>query len=473
MGTTIVYSDLEKATDKAAFAEWAISQHRQSRLYRTAKVASRYYAWQNVTISRFVQRLFNANGEAFQDTTASNLRIKSNVFHRLVSQRCMYSLGKGISFAGDSEGGSVKDKLGRRFDDDMVEVGRYALVHAVSFAFWNLDHIDVFKATEFVPVWDEHSGALRAGVYFYRIDPDNPLTAILYEEDGYTVFRSEGGGSSLREVEPKRGYVVTYDEIQASGLVENVQESNYSRLPIVPFWGNDQKTSALEGMRESIDAYDLIKSGFANDVQDCAQIYWIVENAGGMSDLDLAQFRDRLKLTHIANADTDDGGAVKPYTQDVPYAARAAILEKIKADIYEDFGALDVHTVAAGATNDHVDAAYQPLDEEADEFEKHMREGIMDILALQGIEDTPIFSRNRISNVKEQVEIVGIEAQWLDDETILRKLPNVTPDEVREIMDRKEEQAAERMANMPLALQQNALGAGNAPDGDGEGDEGR
>lgn len=469
MGNTIVYSDLQEQADKAAFCEWAIEKHRQSRLCRTAQVASRYYAWQNVTISRFVQKLFSTTGEAFRDTTASNLRIKSNVFHRLVSQRCMYSLGKGVSFAGDSETGSVKDKLGRRFDDDMVEVGRFALIHAVSFAFWNLDHIDVFKVTEFAPVWDEHSGALRAGVYFYRIDPDNPLTAILYEEDGYTVFRSEGSGSSLRMVEPKRGYKVSYDEIQASGLVENVEEDNYSRLPIVPFWGNDQKTSALEGMRESIDAYDLIKSGFANDVQDCAQIYWIVENAGGMTDADLAQFRDRLKLTHIANANTDDGGGVAPYTQDVPYAARSAILEKIKADIYEDFGGLDVHTIAAGATNDHIDAAYQPLDEEADEFEKHMREGIMDILALQGIEDTPVFSRNRISNIKEQVEVVGVEAQWLDDETILRKLPNITPDEVREIMARKEEQAAERMANMPLALQQNAQNTVETGD---EGDEG-
>ena len=46
-----------------------------------------------------------------------------------------------------------------------------------------------------------------------------------------------------------------------------------------------------------MDAYDLIKSGFANTVQDCAEIYWIVENAGGMNDKDLQQLRDRLLLT--------------------------------------------------------------------------------------------------------------------------------------------------------------------------------
>ena len=197
-----------------------------------------------------------------------------------------------------------------------------------------------------------------------------------------------------------------------------------------------------------------MKSGLANDVQDCAEIYWIVENAGGMGDADLARFRDRLKLTHIASVDSDDGGAATPYTQEVPYAARKEVLSQLKADIYEDFGALDVHTVAAGATNDHIDAAYQPMDEEADEFERHIREGIMDLLALQGIEDTPIFTRNRISNLKEQVEVVAMEAEWLDEETVLRKLPNVTPDEVAEILARKDAEAADRMASMPPSMAQ-------------------
>ena len=151
--------------------------------------------------------------------------------------------------------------------------------------------------------------------------------------------------------------------------------------------------------------------------------------------------------------------------------SRGEVLERIKADLYEDFGALDVHTVAAGATNDHIDAAYQPMDEEADEFERHMREGIMDLLALQGIEDTPVFTRNRISNQREQVEIVALEAEWLDEETILRKLPNVTPDEVAKILAKRDEEADERMAALPPALAANAMGAGDDGDGGGDGGE--
>lgn len=178
-------------------------------------------------------------------------------------------------------------------------------------------------------------------------------------------------------------------------------------------------------------------------------------------------WRAKLKLTHIAQVDAEQGQAATPYTQEVPVESRRETLAQLKADLYEDFGALDVHAVAAGATNDHIDAAYQPMDEEADEFERHMREGIMDILALQGIEDTPVFTRNRVSNTKEQVETIALEAEWLDDETILRKLPNITPDEVAEILERKQREQEARMAALPPALAANAMGPGG-DDGDGE-----
>lgn len=463
--TIITYDELEAAGEGldaiAAFCAEAVRRHRQSEMYRWAIKANDYYRQRNTTINSFTRQLFTVEGERFEDFTASRLRLASNFFRRLNVQRCMYSLGKGVSFVGVGDDGedTTKAKLGDRFDDDVKDIGIHALIHGVSFAFWNLDHVDVFTADEFAPIWDCVTGALRAGVRFWRLDPYHPLMATLYTEGGYLALEGDGEGEELvPSSEGWKAYKVTYEEVPADGLALAVDAENYSRLPIIPVWASDAHQSTLVGMREQIDAYDLVKSGLANDVNDCAEIYWIVENAGGMTAEDLEAFRDRLKTTHIASADTEDGQGVRPYTQQVPYEARKAVLEQIRNDIYEDFGALDVHTVAAGATNDHIDAAYQPMDEEADEFERHMREGIMDLIALQGIEDTPVFTRNRISNQKEQVEVIAAEAEWLDDETILRKLPNITPDEVAEILRRRDEEAEERMANMPAALQVNALG---------------
>ena len=293
-----------------------------------------------------------------------------------------------------------------------------------------------------MPLDDETDGSLRAGIRFWQLDRNRPLNAVLYEADGYTKMAGTSG--KLEVTQEKRAYKVTYQYTDA-GDVTVLSEENYPRLPVVRMYGSRLRQSTLVGMQEAIDAYDLIKSGFANDLSDCAQIYWLVENYGGMTDQDLAEFMDRLKLNHVANADTQSGGRITPYTQEVPYQARQTLLAELRSGLYESFGALDVHAVAAGATNDHIDAAYQPLDENAADFEHWVGDAIVQLLALQGIDDTPVFKRQRISNQKEQVEMLVQEAAWLDEKTILRKLPNLTPDEVQAVLTANENEDMARM----------------------------
>jgi hypothetical protein len=225
-------------------------------------------------------------------------------------------------------------------------------------------------------------------------------------------------------------------------------------------------------MRQAIDSYDLVRSGFANDLEDCAQIYWLLENYGGMSEADLAQFRDRIRLQHIAVADTSDGGKVQGYTQEVPYQARQTYLDSIRAGIYEDFGGLDVHTVAAGATNDHIEAAYQPMDEQADDYEFQLIECIQQLLKLAGQPETvqPIFKRNRIANQREAVEMLMLTAEYLDEETIVSKLPFVSPDEIQQILERRSTEQQSRIKRQEEQIaqleQQNNAPAEVEPEGD-------
>lgn len=444
----LTYQDFEKAKDKVQFIATAITTHLNSDEYKIARSADEYDHQRNETILNYVRLIFTMTGTPVEDFTASNNKLPSNFFHRLNTQRCTYLLGNGVSFSEHTEerkdpetGGVIqvdttKEKLGKKFDTNLKTAGYDALIHGVVFGFWNLDKLHVFPLTEFVPLWDEDDGTLRAGIRFWRIDKNKPTIVVLYEEDGYTKYKSKAAvGLDLEEIQPKRAYKLKVKKSEADGE-EVVGEENYSSLPIVPLWGSKLKQSTLVGMREKIDSFDLIRSGFANDLTDCAQIYWILENCGGMSDAELARFRDRLKIQHIATADTENS-KVTPYTQEIPYNARKEYLDEIRSGIYEDFGGLDVHTIAAGATNDHIDAAYQPMDEEADDFEFQIIEFVQQILNLMGIEDTPIFKRNRISNQKEQTDMILSVADYLDDETILNKLPFISIDEVSRILVRK------------------------------------
>lgn len=441
----------EKSTEVGL--ENAISSHLHSDLYKIAASADKYDKQQNETILNYIRLMFSMTGSPVEDFTASNNKLVSNFFHRLNTQRCTYLLGNGVSFTKriekvtDETGAEVnidltKQEIGEKFDGDLKKLAYKALIHGISFGFWNLDKLYVFPVTEFVPLWDEENGSLRAGIRFWRIDKNKPLMIVLYEEDGYTKYRSDINEPSYVLVQEKRPYKLRVSITEADGE-EVIGEENYSSLPIIPMWGSSLHQSTLVGMREKIDSFDLIRSGFANDLTDCAQIYWILENAGGMSDADLAKFRDRLKINHIATADTDNS-KVTPYTQDIPHLARKEYLDMIRAGIYEDFGGLDVHTVEAGATNDHIDAAYQPLDEEADDFEYQVIEFMEHLLNLIGIDDDPVFKRNRVSNENERTQMVLSASEYLDDRTILSKLPFISVDEVSNILANKDAETAGR-----------------------------
>lgn len=444
MATIPTYDDflkVESDEEKAEFVMSCVTAHKNSEEYKTAVVADLYDHQKNKTVMEYARTLYNVDGTETKDFTASVHRLCSNFFNALNTERCLYSLGNGVSFVDVSESGEdkTKERLGKDFDHQIKESAYYSLIHGRSYLYWNMDKVHVFKITEFVPLIDETTGELRAGIRFWQIDRTKPLTAVLYEEDGLTVYKSDKNGG-LRIEKPKRAYKLTYSTVPHEGVPELVSEENYKSLPIVQMFGSRLKQSTIVGMQGAIDAYDLVKSGFANDVSDCAEIYWIVNNAGGMEDDDLMQFRDRLKLHHIAVVDGSDGVGVTPYTQDIPYNARTVLLSEIRNGLYEDFGALDVHTVSAGATNDHIDMAYQRMDENASDFEMWVGKAIEQLLALIGIEDTPVFRRNKISNKLEQVQMVLSEAQYLDDETVLRKLPNIEPEEATAILERRDEQ---------------------------------
>lgn len=431
------YQDFLETKDIPTFVRNAISTYKQSEMYQTACLADEYDAQRNPTVSNIVRTLWTASGVKKQDDTVSNHRIASNLFNRLNTQRCMYSLGAGLSFvdpweAKRGESDTTKEALGKHFDHTMREAGYYALIHGRSYLMWDMDRVYLFKVTEFVPLDDEVNGSMMAGIRFWQLDTSKPMNAVLYEADGFTCYSDEDG--NWREIQPKTAYQRRYTYTDASGIV-SIDEENYNMLPIVRMYGSRLKQSTLIGMQEAIDAYDLIQSGFANDLSDCAQIYWIVENYGGMDDEDLADFMRKLKFNHVVNADTQGGGKVTPYVQEVPYQARKTFLDDMRSRIYDDFGGLDVHKIAAGTTNDHIDAAYQPLEENAADFEHWVSDAIVKLLELLGIEDVPIFRRTRISNQKEQVEMLVQEAMWLDTDTIIRKLPNVTPDEYHAILD--------------------------------------
>ena len=435
----------------------AIRQHKASEAYRIAKDAELYASGRNATIMNYQKLLYTLTGKAVPDNYSANHKCASGFFKRFVTQEAAYLLGNGITFENDA----TKDKLGKNIDSVLYKGAKSALIQAVSFGFYNKDHIEMYDLTEFVPLYDEENGSLMAGIRFWQIDDTKPLRATLFEVDGYTDYIKRKN-DDIEVLNDKRAYIQVVKSSEADGDVI-YDYKNYPSFPIVPLWANPEKQSELVGKREQIDCYDLIKSGFANDLDDASMIYWTITNAGGMDDIDLARFIERMKTVKAATIDGDEGMKAEAHTMDVPYQSREAYLSRLEKDLYKDSMALDTEQIAAGqVTATQIEAAYEPLNEKTDEFELCIHEFINGILAIAGIEDTATFKRSQIVNRSEETTMILQAAEYLDDETILRKLPFLTEDEIEGVLQRKGAEEIDRYAqlekeNEELKAQQNGI----------------
>lgn len=416
------YQDLIALQDNEAerrkFIISAIEDHKASEKYKIARDAELYFDHENPTIMNFQKFVYNQFGQKVPDIWSPNNKIASDWYSFFVTQGVSYLLGNGVTFGKND----TKEKLGKEFDKRVQDVTTAAVNGSVAFGFWNKDHIDVFPLTEFVPLYDEENGALRAGIRFWQVEENRPLRATLYEEDGYTDYIKRKSEEDLQFLNTgKRPYIELVKTSDFDGE-EIYGGRNYPAFPIVPMF-NRRHISELSGNRGTIDAYDLMISGLINNVSDGELIYWVLKNAGGMTPEDDARFVEQLKLTHVVHVDGDDGGAdAEAHQATVPFEASAEALDRLKEQLFKDFMALDVNTITANATNDQIQAAYEPLNQKTDALEYEVTQFINGILAVAGIEDEPTYTRSQMSNRKETLDMVLSAAQYLPEEYVTQKI---------------------------------------------------
>lgn len=414
------YQDLiaagENEAAKMAFVFAAITEHKGTKPYIIALDAEQYYRGLNPRITKYEKIIYDMRGDAHVDKWTPNHKIASNFFNFAITQENQYLLGNGATFTKDD----TKAKLGDDFDTKLQDLGKKALVGGVAFGFFNLDHIDTFSLLEFVPLYDEENGELRAGIRFWQVSPDKPMRATLYEEDGYTDYIRANDKSAM--LHKKRPYKLKVRTSEADGE-EIYDGENYPTFPIVPLWGNDKKQSELVGRQGTLDAFDLLNSNLINNLDEANYIYWVLTNCGGMDDIDDAKFIEQLKTTHVAHADGDSGATAEAHTIEAPYQASESAIQTIQRRLYEDFMCLDVNSLsAANKTATEIKAAYQPLDSKCDMYEYCVIEFVQKILKLAGIDDKVTFTRSKVVNKSDEINTLLAAQAYLDDETIVEQV---------------------------------------------------
>lgn len=427
--------------ERMAFIQELISEHKASKLYRQAVDAENYYKGQNTTIKRYEKVLYNSRGQAVPDYFSANHKLATRFFYRSVMQANSTLLGNGVSWK-DGKGGEA---LGKDFDRKLVKVGRYAQTGGVCFGFYNNNKVEVYTVQEFAPLYDEEDSGLKAGARFWQVDNTKPLRVTFFELDGYTEYQYDKDHPNGMVRTPKRPYIVVKQSSKAFGD-EIYEYRNYPSFPVVPCWANEEKQSELLPLKATIDCYDLINVGYANDISDAELIYWTITNAGGMDDVDLVEFLDKMRKLHAAQTDADQ--VVQPTTVDVPFAGRECLLERLEKQLYKDSMSLNTYDIAGGAvTATQIQAAYEPLNEKLDAYEGEITDFISRLLVVAGVEDEPTYTRSVIVNKAEEVSIVLGAAMYLDNEYVTEKVLTILgdKDKVEEVLDN---QAAAALARL-------------------------
>lgn len=432
------YQDWLEVADKSEeermqFIHQIINEHKTSKEYQEALAGEEYYAGQNSTIKAYRKVLYNAAGQPTEDLISANHRLSSRFFYRDVTQANAVLLGNGITWKNGRGGQALSG--GEDFDKVVIEAGRTAMVEKMSFGFYNDGAVDIFKLLEFKPLWDEEDGGLKAGVRFWQIADDKPLRATMYEIDGYTEYIWKNGKGEV--MQPKRGYVAVIRQSEADGT-EILEYQNYPSFPIVPCYANNLRQSELAPIRNTIDAYDLIQSGYANDVDDANVIYWTITNAGGMDDADLVATINKLKKLHAAQ--TDDDQQMTPHAMEAPFEGREAILSRLEKTLYKDAMAFNPQDVASGAvTATQIEASYEPLNQKLDIYEAQITDFILRLLAFTGVEDMPSYTRSYTINKTEEINAIMNAAVVLDDLYVTEKIMTILgdKDQIEEVLKRR------------------------------------
>ena len=142
----ITWQDYERAGEnKTKWLRNAITSYRNSKEYKQAVEEEKYMAGKNTAIMDVMRVIYNMAGLPEEDFTKNNVKIRNRMIHRLVTDRCSYSLGNGVSFKSrkktkDEEGKTVivdstKELLGDSFDTAVYKWGYWACANGTAWLY--------------------------------------------------------------------------------------------------------------------------------------------------------------------------------------------------------------------------------------------------------------------------------------------------------------------------------------------------
>jgi SPP1 family phage portal protein len=222
-------------------------------------------------------------------------------------------------------------------------------------------------------------------------------------------------------------------EIESLSVFNNTDDGTlihpFKTIPFIPFPNNNRKQGNLKKYKGLIDAFDIVVSGYVNDVMDIQEVIYILENYGGTDLNDFIKDLKRFKTVSVGDDGIDGAkGDLRTLTIDIPVEARNSLLEFLKKQIYTAGQALSRDVTSVGnASGQTLKFFYRDLDLKVGDKEVEFTAGFRELVrVIAEHKHIPIkgaigvtFTRNRISNdletaaiCKDSMGIIPTELIW-------------------------------------------------------------
>lgn len=420
---------------------------RDKKKKKQSLVAVRYYASEHDIMQSKIY-IINDQGQAVEDTYATNTRISHPFFTELVDQVVSYILSKPVEVKTKDK--EFQKRLDEYWNEDaqlfLQKMLQGASIKASEYAFVRTDsenriRFQVSDSVKTFEVLDEF-GEIGAIIRYYTspmiVDDkikDVDMCEVWDSEQVFYFVRNDGNDWVLNRdvaVNPRPHVVASYQDDDGE---EILLPRAYGEIPFFKLLNNDNLKSDLDPIKNIIDDYDIMSCHLSNNLQDFSEALYVVKGYEGENQQTLKQALKDKKMVRVGNDGTNQGD-VDIKTFNIPVEGRKTKMELDQSAIYKfgmGFDAALIANSSGNVTNVQIAAGYSLLDMKAAKKEKHLR--------------TLIRWMNRWI-VKNINELYGTNYDDKDIEVIITKETTVNKKELVNIEKIKQEIKDSRTTNL-------------------------
>ncbi len=426
---------------------------------RQIETAERYYRKENdIRFSKEKKEEENAENPL---RTADN-KIPSNFYKLLVNQKTAYAFTEKVTFDTGNKG--LNELISRTLGDAFQKKCKSLCVQASNASvgwlhYWKGEdggfHYAVVDSKQIIPVWtrDLEKELLAVLRVYSMIDDEDGMEYLVYEYWTDTQCESfrRRLDSSFDALEYFNQYLVI-DMDTGTEEYQPVYEHKSGEVPFIFFNNNDEGMNDLKDIKELIDAYDKVFSGFLNDLEDIQELIFIITNYGGDSDnaLEILQEMKSKKIINVESEGADDKSGISTLAIEIPVEARKEMLTITRKAIFEQGMGIDPDPQNFGNSSGvALKYLYSLLELKVGFMETEFRISfnrlVRAILRFYGRTSEKLeqrWTRTSVTNDSELADIAQKSKNVISDETIVRNHPWVENTEL-ELERLKEQRTAD------------------------------